>query len=164
MKFSLIISMIVALLISSCVSAPKARTTLEMDLPELNPAYTRIYIRSGNFKKRKLKIKTQVGPVLLNKEVIGTTAKKEYFVVDVKPGEYSLECTPSTSKKNYVNDLDVTFVAGETRYFSCNMKTKGFGFWLGPFGILLSRYLTQTFPIEETEAQLNGNLVSYSQL
>src|SRR6266487_904686 len=106
----------------------------------------------------------QVGPVFINNQNVGSTAKDEHFVVDLLPGIYEAYCTPEQSEKNFIEKRQFTFKAGETRYFACDMGPKGPGMYFGLIGVLASEYLTQTYLEERPMDNPNSKLVSYKKL
>ncbi|WP_422381025.1 DUF2846 domain-containing protein [Marinicellulosiphila megalodicopiae] len=161
MKLKIALILMTSLILASCVSMPAAREVLQIEVPALDADKTRIYMSSGKYKKFKLKSVYQVGPVLLSDKVIGSTARDEYFVVDTAPGEYELTCTSEKQNKILYTPSIITLEAGETRYFSCNMKNKGAGLYFGIIGMMVSKYLFESFVVEGDSASVTGNLVSY---
>ena len=164
MKFSFIILCITALVVSSCATMPAPREKLQTAVPVLDDTHTRLYIKSGKSGLATLKFETQVGPVLLDNEEIGRTAKNEYFIVDVLPGEKTLQCTQiKPPYKNLVEEVEFNLVAGQTKYIECDMKSTS-ATWFGAIGVILAEYISKSFPKEVDESEFTGNLVSYSKL
>jgi len=163
MKLNIAMVALVAFVISSCASMPAPREALVTELPPLNDSHARVYFNSGKYGLITMKFETQVGPVLLDDIEIGTTAKDEYFVVDLMPGTQTVKCTPKTPNKNFSKEVEFTFNAGETTYISCDMKGTGAGFF-GALGVIFAKYITETFPKEVSLADMKGTLVAYTQL
>lgn len=106
----------------------------------------------------------QVGPVYFNGQQIGTTARDEHFVVDVKPGTYDVSCSPQEPEKNFVEKKSITFSAGETKHLVCDMATRGAGMYFGLIGAMVSEYLTKTYLEERMIDTQTSKLVGYSKL
>ena len=130
-------------------------------LPPLESGWSRMYVSAGRMAGVKLWSVHQVGPVFIDDQEVGSTAKDEHFVVDVLPGTYEAYCTPEQPDKNLVEKRRFTFKDGETRYFSCNMYHYPEGFGLS--GYSTSAYITRTY-LEERPMVANSKLVSYTRL
>lgn len=122
-----------------------------------------MYVTAGVWGDIKLRFVNQVGPVFINNQLVGTTAKDEHFAVDLLPGTYEVYCTPAEPDKNFIEKRQFTFKGGETRYFACDMESKGVGMFFGLVGALVSEYLTKTY-LEERPMDNNSKLVSYQKL
>ena len=155
----------IALVLSGCASRPAIRAEY-VGLPPLESGWSRMYLSAGKFAgviDVKLWSVHQVGPVFVNNQRVGNTAKDEHLVVDVLPETYEVYCTPEDPYKNFIEKRQFTFSAGETRYFACDMEQKGAGLNFGLIGVLASEYLTKTY-LQERPMDANSKLVSYEKL
>lgn len=105
----------------------------------------------------------QVGPVYINNQRVGSTAKDEHSIVDVLPGTHEAYCAPEEPEKNLAEKRQLTFGAGETHYLACDMEPKGAGMYFGLIGALASDYLTKTV-LNEKPLDANSRLVAYTKL
>jgi Protein of unknown function (DUF2846) len=159
-----IVSVVVlsALVLSGCASRPVTRAEYS-GLPPLESGWSRVYLSAGKMSGIKLWSVHQVGPVYINNQQVGNTAKDEHSVVDVLPGTYETYCAPEQPDKNFAEKRQFTFGAGETHYLACDMEPKGAGMYFGLIGALASDYLTKTF-LNEKPLDANSKLVAYSKL
>jgi hypothetical protein len=123
-RITWVLLMVSAIFELGCAASPVKRSEYE-SLPPLDSGWSRIYITAGTMSGVKLWSVHQVGPVFFNDQDIGTTAKNEYLTVDLLPGTYDAYCTPEQPDKNFTEKRQLTFKAGETRYFVCDMAPKG---------------------------------------
>src|SRR5437016_9548015 len=135
---------VIALIMTGCVSRPATRAEY-VGLPPLESGWSRMYVSAGIMAGIKLWSVHQVGPVFINNQQVGTTAKDEHLAVDLLPGTYEAYCTPEEPEKNFIEKRQFTFKAGETRYFACDMGSEGVGRYFGLIGFLASEYVTRTF-------------------
>lgn len=163
MKKLLSIFSIVMVVTSGCASAPNPRPELD-GLVELDKGMSRIYISAGELGGNKLWSVNQVGPVYLNNKKLGSTAKDEHFVVDINPGTYEFYCSQEIpDEKLYKEKRNFEFVAGETRYFACDIKLeKNIGTMFGLAGALASKYLGRSYLEEKETLDSSSKLVAYS--
>ena len=153
---------LIVLAASGCAPQPAMRPQVSALTP-LDSGLSRVYIRAGVMRGVKLWSVHQVGPVFINGHDVGSTAKDEYFVVDLPPGTYETSCQPEQPYKNFSEKRQLSFVAGGTRYLACDMETKGAGWHFGLVGELASKYLTRSF-LADRQLDVNSTLVSYSKL
>ena len=146
-----------------CAASPAKRPEY-VSLPPLDAGWSRVYFGAGTMGGLKLWSVHQVGPVFINNQLVGSTAKNEYFAVDLLPGTYEGYCVPEQPEKNFIDKRHFAFKAGETRYFACDMEEKGLGMNLGLIGALVSEYLTQTHLEEKPESDPDSRLVAYMKL
>jgi len=137
------------------------------NVPPLESGLSRLKITSGKISWARLWAVGQVGPVFINDQQIWSTAKDEYIIVDLLPGIYELSWTPGSPDKNFTEKRKVTFQAGETRHFACDMAQKGagVGMYFGLIGALvesqLSEYLTKSYLEERPMDNPDSTLVAY---
>lgn len=146
----LIMAVTATALLAGCAARPPERDAIA-SLPILESDWSRVYVSAGEgeapYGVRMWSVH-QVGPVFFNGEQVGTTAKGEYFVVDLRPGEYDVSCSPAEPEKNYTEPSKMTFTAGATHYLACDQVSKGAGVYFGAIGALASEYVTKTFLVE----------------
>jgi len=152
-------------LVTGCASRPAMRAEY-VDLPPLESGWSRMYVSAGIGSMSGVKLWSvhQVGPVFINNQRVGATAKDEHLAVDLLPGTYEAYCTPEQPGKNFMEKRQFTFKAGEIRYFACDMDSKGAGMSLGLIGYLFSEYVTKTYLEERPMDNPNSKLVSYEKL
>ena len=123
-----------------------------------------MYISAGEIAGYKLWSVNQVGPVFINDEMVGSTAKDEHFVVDLYPGTYQVYCSQENPDEQlYKERRDFKLTAGETRYFACDMKYEaGIASMFGLVGIMASEYLGRTYLEEKDNIDPNSKIVEYS--
>ena len=140
--FIIFVLFVVALSIAGCASRPVSRPAVA-SIPILEKGWARLFIAAGKYNgKFKLWSDNQVGPVFINNEAVGSTAKDEHFVVDVKPGKYEIFCTTNNpDPKMYIEKRDFVLREGDVRYFACDIDPKGIGMHFGLLGVLASKYL-----------------------
>lgn len=155
---------IIAFVAAGCAARPEQRPLYKEGLPPLEEGWSRVYISAGSMSGVKLWSVHQVGPVYINDQQVGSTAKNEHFVVDLMPGTYEAHCTPEEPYKNYVEKREFTFEAGEVRYLSCDQASKGVGMAFGLIGALLSEYVTKSYLKEKDSIDSSSKLVSYRKL
>jgi hypothetical protein len=153
---------LLALALSGCAAAPVRRAPYS-DLPALENGWSRLYISAGTSFGVKLWSVHQVGPVYINNQRVGSTAKDEHFVVDVRPGTYEMSCTPEEPYKNFTEKRQLQFGAAETHYLVCDMEQKGAGMYFGAVGVLASEYVTKTV-LKESPLESGSKLVAYSKI
>lgn len=158
----LVVSLASTLFLSACAARPERRADYT-SLPPLESGWSRAYVTAGTMSGIKLWSVGQVGPVFINGQEVGSTAKNEYLAVDILPGTYETSCLPAQPDKNFTDKRQITFTAGETHYFACDMEPKGAGMYFGLIGALASQYLTQTH-LDEKPADPLIRLVSYKRL
>ena len=151
-----------ALTLSGCASRPATRAEYS-GLPQLESGWSRVYLSAGTQSGVKLWSVHQVGPVFFNDQRVGTNAKDEHLVVDLRPGTYEAYCTPEEPEKNFSEKRQFTFVANETRYLACDMEPKGAGMYFGLIGALASEHLTKSY-LQDRPIGPNSRLVSYKKL
>jgi len=156
-------AVVIALIMTGCASRPATRAEY-VGLPPLANGWSRMYVSAGIMSGVKLWSVHQVGPVFINNQHVGATAKDEHFAVDLLPGTYEAYCTPEQPYRNFIDKRQLTFKAGETRYFACDMAPKGVGMYFGLIGALASEYLTNTYLEERPMDNPNSKLVSYKKL
>lgn len=108
---------------------PLKSSELDRAVPPLDPNRVRLVIYTGRSESAgsaefsQLSGTHETGQIFLNDRAVGTMAKGSYFVVDVMPGRYEAQWIPDEPEKGvYVEPENFTFVAGETRYLTCNLK------------------------------------------
>ena len=163
MKRTLFIVAAIALIMTGCAARPAMRTEYVGLLP-LESGWSRIYVSAGTMSGVKLWSVHQVGPVFINNQLVGATAKDEHFAVDLLPGTYEAYCTPEQPYKTFIEKRQFTFMVGETRYFACDMDSKGVGMMFGLVGALASEYLTKAYLEEKPMDNPKSKLVSYKKL
>lgn len=151
-----------SLILSSCATRPVTRSVYS-GLPPLENGWTRVYLSAGKMSGIKLWSVHQVGPVYINNQRVGSTAKDEHSIVDVLPGTYEAYCAPEEPDKNWAEKRQLTFGAGETHYLACDMEPKGAGMYFGLIGALASDYLTKTV-LNEKPMDPTSRLVAYTKL
>ena len=160
MKRRSLAAILIVLSMIGCAARPAQRPEYTR-LPPLESGWSRMYVSAGKMAGVKLWSLHQVGPVFINDQEVGSTAKDEHFVVDLLHGTYEAYCTPEQPDKNLIEKRRFTFKDGETRYFSCDMYHYPEGFGLS--GYQASVYITRTY-LEERPMGANSKLVSYSKL
>jgi hypothetical protein len=158
----LAISITTTIFLTACAAAPERRPDYA-SLPPLDSGLSRAYITAGTMSGIKLWSVHQVGPVYINSQLVGNTAKNEYFAVDLLPGTYEASCSPEQPDKNFTEKLSLKFEAGQTRYLACDMAQKGAGMYFGLIGALASTYLTETH-LNDQPVDPKIRLVSYKKL
>ncbi len=161
-KKTLTVLVLSALFLGGCASRPATRPDYS-GVPQLDAGWSRVYLSAGKQSGIKLWSVHQVGPAFINDQRVGSLAKDEHLVVDVKAGTYEAYCTPEQPEKNFTEKRNFTFAAGETHYLACDMEPKGAGMYFGLIGALASEYLTKTF-LNEKPLDQNSRLVAYSKL
>lgn len=161
-KKTLAALLVTALALSACASRPEIRPEYS-NLPQLEGGWSRVYLSAGKQSGIKLWSVHQVGPAFINDQRVGSLAKDEHLVVDVKAGTYEGYCTPEQPEKNFIEKRNFTFAAGETHYLACDMEPKGAGMYFGLIGALASDYLTKTL-LEEKPLDAKSRLVAYTKL
>lgn len=153
---------VLALTLSGCASRPATRAEYS-ELPPLESGWSRLYLSAGTQSGIKLWSVHQVGPVFINDQRVGTNAKDEHFVVDLRPGTYEAYCTPEEPEKNFTEKRHFTFAANEARYLACDMEPKGAGMYFGLIGALASEHLTKSY-LQDRPLDPTSRLVSYKKL
>lgn len=157
------VSVAMALALSGCASRPASRAEYS-GMPPLEDNWSRVYLSAGSTQLGvKLWSVHQVGPVFINNQRVGTNAKDEHSVVDLRPGTYEAYCMPEEAEKNFTEKRQFTFVANETRYLACDLEPKGAGMYFGLIGALASEYLTKTY-LQDRPLDPGSKLVSYKKL
>lgn len=154
------ILLLVVLVLSGCSSIAPPRPEYT-NVPPLEKDWSRIFIAAGQIVGTDLKLRTNTGPVYINDQKVGSTAYKEYFAVDLLPGSYEAYWVPDEPFKFYSEKTTIILKAGETRYFTCDMETKGIGWAFGLVGLALSDYLWDGRLTEIPSLDSKGKLVSY---
>ena len=162
MKRLILAAMLIAVALSGCVTRPVARAEYS-GVPPLESGWSRVYLSAGKMNGIKLWSVEQVGPVYINGQLVGNSAKDEHLIVDVLPGTYEAYCSPEAPDKNFTEKRQFTFKAGETRYLACNMASKGAGMYFGLIGALASTYLTKTY-LSDEPMDSKSRLVAYKKL
>ena len=144
-----------------CASRPAPRETFSA-LPPLEQGWARLYVSAGLQNGVRLWSVHQVGPVYINNQRVGSTAKDEHFVLDLSPGSYEAYCTPQDPVKNFAEKRQFTFKAGETRYLACDMEP-GTGASFGLVGAIAADYLT-TSHLVDRPLEATSKLVGYKKL
>lgn len=162
LKIVIVVTIIVQIL-TGCAARPAIRQE-HVGLPPLESSWSRMYVSAGFMNGIKLWSVHQVGPVFVNNELVGTTAEDEHLAIDLPPGTYEAYCTPEQPYKNFIEKRQVTFMAGETRHFACDMDSKGVGLAFGLIGALASEYVTKTYLEERPMDNPKSKLVSYKKL
>lgn len=152
----------IALTLSGCASRPATRAEYS-GLPPLESGWSRVYLSAGIQSGVKLWSVHQVGPVFINDQRVGSNAKDEHMVVDLRPGTYEAYCMPEEPEKNFTEKRQYSFVAGETRYLACDMEPKGAGMYFGLIGALASEHLTKSY-LQDRPIDASSKLVSYKKL
>lgn len=153
---------LMALTLSGCASRPATRAEYS-GMPPLESGWSRVFLSAGTQSGVKLWSVHQVGPVFINDQRVGTNAKDEHLVVDLRPGTYEAYCTPEEPEKNFAEKRQFTFAANETRYLACDMEPKGAGMYFGLIGALASEYLTKSY-LQDRPLDPISKLVSYRKL
>lgn len=155
------ILLLVALILAGCSSIPPQRAGI--NVPPLEKGWGRVFITAGQLigvVNVDLKFRSQTGPVYINNQKVGSTAYREYIVVDLLPGTYEAYWTPEENPENIYSDKKVFVLdAGDVRYFSGDMEPKGVGVYLGALGAL-SDYAFRGF-LNERSFDNKAKLVSY---
>lgn len=162
MNRNLFCSIAIALTLSGCASRPATRAEYS-GLPPLESGWSRVYLSAGIQSGVKLWSVHQVGPVFINDQRVGSNAKDEHMVVDLRPGTYEAYCMPEEPEKNFTEKRQYSFVAGETRYLACDMEPKGAGMYFGLIGALASEHITKSY-LQDRPIDANSKLVSYKKL
>ncbi len=149
--------------ITGCATRPAERTEYTK-LQPLESGWSRIYVSAGRYAGVKLWSVHQVGPVFVDDQHVGNTAKDEHFVVDLRLGSYEEYCEPEQPDRNRVEKRQFRFNAGETYYLSCEMSNKGVGIGFGMVGAIFSKYLTKSYLAEKTMSDPDSKLVAYKRL
>lgn len=157
--FAAAVTVMALILVGGCASRPAARTEYS-GMPPLESGWSRVYLSAGRQSGVKLWSVHQVGPVFIDNQRIGTNAKDEHFVVDLRPGTYEAYCTPAEPEKNFTEKRQFTFAANETRYLACDMESEGAGMYFGLIGALASEYLTKSY-LQDRPLDPTSKLVSY---
>jgi hypothetical protein len=172
-------NIIFLVLLVGCAAAPQ-KSLKVIDLPPLDSSYSRVYITSG-MSQARIRSAYLAGPVFFNGKKIGTTANYEYFVVDIKPGEYKITCEPSKTYKNLAEEKLITFIANEPTYLACDQYPMGArAFGSASFGLLglmaeaASTYESKTYlSVQNKESAiyhsrdtviLSGDVVEYTKI
>ena len=153
----------VLLSISGCASVAPPRPEYTT-IPALEKGWSRVFISAGQLEggiKVDLKFRTNTGPVYINGQKVGSTAYKEYFAVDFLPGSYEANWVPDEPDKFYSEKKAITLKAGEIRYFTCDLETKGIGWAFGFVGAALSDYMWRGLLNERPSLDSKSKLVSY---
>ena len=157
------ILLLVVLVLSGCSSIAPPRPEYT-SIPPLERNLSRIFITAGQIAGKDLKLRTNTGPVYINDQKVGSTAYKEYFAVDLLPGSYEIYWVPDEPFKFYSDKRVVTLEAGEVRYFTCDMGTKGIGWAFGLIGWTLSDYMWGGWLTENPSLDSESKLVAYFKL
>jgi Protein of unknown function (DUF2846) len=111
---SLLILLLVSFLLSSCASVPMADHEQDQEAKQFKaPAgKSRIFIYRNETFGSAIKIAISV-----DGKLIGQTALKTYFVVDVEPGQHQIDCfSESTSQVNLTTkENEISFVWQEVK-------------------------------------------------
>ncbi len=153
---------LITMAFAGCAAKPPVRPDYA-GLPQLDGGWSRVYLSAGKQSGIKLWSVHQVGPAFINDQRVGTLAKDEHIVVDVKAGSYEASCTPEQPDKNFTEKRSFTFAAGETHFLACDMEPKGAGMYFGLIGALASEYLTKTV-LNERPMDPTSRLVEYFKL
>ena len=163
MKRVLFTVVALVLLAVGCAPRPAMRSEYT-DLPQLEDGWSRIHVTAGKMSFARLWSTGQVGPFFINDQQVGSTAKDEHFIVDLLPGTYEVHCTTQEpQKKLHMEKREITFRAGEKRYFACDMATTAGGNF-GLIGALASKYTARIYLDERPFDNPNSKLVSYKKL
>jgi hypothetical protein len=155
---------LVPLLLVGCAARPPARAEYPGIIAPLQEGWGRVYVSAGKMDgMTKLSSVYQVGPVYLNGQQVGSTAKGEHFIIDLLPGTYEASCSPEEPDKNFTEQRPFRLAAGQTKYLACEMVPKGPGMYFGLVGALASTYLTKTY-LTETPLEAGSRLVAYTRL
>ena len=169
MKRLILAAVLVPFFILGCAGTPAPRPALEGGITPLKEGYSRLVVTAGELKGNKLRTLLHVGPVIINGQSVGTTAKDEHFIVDVIPGSYEIQCTTvEIDKKVDLEKVKMDFNANEIRYFACDMARVGSGPKIGLIGALASAlasdYLYKIYFSEQDSIDSKNKLVSYLKL
>ena len=109
------------IVISGCASVPQTTRLPQAEPPPLEDGWGRVYVTAGISNGVQLWSKHQVGPFLINDKEVGSTAKDEYILVDLRPGIYEATCTQHDPFNTTNVPVELQINAGEQRYFACDM-------------------------------------------
>lgn len=149
-----------------CAAQPTPRNQLATPLPTLDKGYARLSFTAGKYKtswNHDLKIKEHVGPVFLNNQMVGMTAYREYFIVDVQPGTYEAYCTPEEPLKNKNEKRQITANSGDQIFFQCDVVPNPIALSMGLLSLALVEYASSTVLIE-APLPADSKLVAYTKL
>lgn len=164
MKKTFLVVLLAALV--GCAAQPTPRSQLATPLPTLDKAYARLSFTAGKYKtswNHDLKIKEHVGPVFINNQMVGMTAYREYFIVDVQPGTYEAYCTPEEPLKNKNEKRQITANAGDQIFFQCDVVPNPIALSMGLIGLALVEYASSTVLVE-APLPSDSKLVAYTKL
>ena len=110
------------IIISGCASVPETTRLPQAEPPPLEDGWGRMFVTAGlGGGTVQLWSKHQVGPFLINDKEVGSTAKGEYLLVDLRPGTYKATCTQHDPFNTTNLPVEIQINAGEQRYFACDM-------------------------------------------
>ncbi len=159
-----IFTALLTIVVVGCASKPSPRQEIT-PLPSVENGWGRLYFTAGKYQhsfKVDLSLKEHVGPIYINNQNVGSTAYKEYIVVDLKPGSYEAYCAPEEPLKNLPEKRQINVSAGDQQYFACDVVPKGTAAF-GLLGVALADYLSATVLVERPLASDN-KLVGYSKI
>jgi len=121
MKQQKYLILLLFIVISGCASVPQTTRLPQAEAPSLEDGWGRVYVTAGISNGIQLWSKHQVGPFLINDKEVGSTAKGEYLLVDLRPGTYKATCTQHEPFNTTNLPVELQINAGEQRYFACDM-------------------------------------------
>lgn len=106
---------LVAVLTAGCASVPMASSDMDMQVKQfyVPPGKSRIYVYRNEYMGGALKTM-----ITLDGKVVGSTAPKTYFALDVTPGKYVLGCIVQQN----TDSLSVNATAGKSVFVWQEMK------------------------------------------
>jgi hypothetical protein len=121
MKQQKYLTLMLFLIIYGCASTPQTTRLPQAEPPPLEDGWGRVYVTAGKSGIVQLWSKHQVGPFLINEREVGSTAKGEYIMVDLRPGTYVATCTQHEPFNTTNLPIELQINEGEQRYFACDM-------------------------------------------
>lgn len=121
MKQQKYLILLLLIVISGCASVPQTTRLPQAEPPPLEDGWGRMFVTAGIANGVQLWSKHQVGPFLINDKEVGSTAKGEYILVDLRPGTYEATCTQHKPFNTTNLPIELQINAGEQRYFACDM-------------------------------------------
>jgi len=121
MKQQKYLILLLLIVISGCASAPQTTRLPQAEPPPLEDGWGRMFVTAGIAGGVQLWSKHQVGPFLINDKEVGSTAKGEYLLVDLRPGIYKATCTQHEPFDTTDLPIELQINAGEQRHFACDM-------------------------------------------
>ena len=156
----LVLAVSTASFLVACASSPTPPARTAKSVPPLDPKVSRVQVAAGMFNRGDAQSVTlttarQVGPVYVDGKWVGDLAQNEYIVIDLKPGEHAIGCSPLEPVRNYIDTRKVALEPGETKSLVCDMATAR--------GDLPEKYSTKTY-VEPREMDPAAAPVDYKKI